>query len=593
MEGNSEERARPRTSPIAYAVAKKVDEVEVLDPGVGKRCIQGLATNRVSLALRQRIAQRFGKRHAEQATAADVAFSARLAAEIDVKLAMNGSTRRFCLWRWRTAGVRVTIEAGFSPMGGDAMAGIRRWGWLGIAVVLAVGSTLTVAAQSAGAGATDTPVPWVSLARSARASLIAGAHAAPAAAPNLATAPTLSTVVQDPAGDVPLPQGDITAVGYGHNSHAFAFSVNIKSPVNPKTDPVWQAGGAIAGWALDTNGDGNPEYIVIMLGDGSGHVFAGLLNPTSSAQPCNGAVSYLPGVGYRVDFGLSCGSQIHHFQLQAAAIYDPNPNDQNPPTDFAPDHSFSGTLALAVAHSGYWLLGAKGQVHAFGLAHAFSGEVFGAVAIAAKRDGTGYWIIDRRGGVHPFGNATNHGVNPLLQPGEFITAGAATASGNGYWLFSNLGRAFAFGDAHSYGDMSGVQLRGPIVDGISTPSGHGYMMVGSDGGVFTFGDAHFRGSLGHTHLNGPIVDMAVSSDGSGYWLFASDGGVFSFHAPFRGSLGGVRLNQPIVAGDAIGNGYLMAASDGGVFDFSDQPFAGSLGGKPLRSPIIDIAAFTK
>jgi len=244
----------------------------------------------------------------------------------------------------------------------------------------------------------------------------------------------------------------------------------------------------------------------------------------------------------------------------------------------------------------YWMLGAGGQVYAFGTAVALSGATLPAGVTAVDLEPTptahGYWILDSQGVVHPFGDAAPHGDVDRhgLDPGETPASLSATPSGQGYWVFSSRGRALPFGDARFFGDMAKVTLNGPVLDSIPTPSGKGYYMVASDGGIFAFGDAHFAGSMGQTRLNAPVKALVPDGDGAGYWLVASDGGIFAFDAGFRGSMGGTRLNQPITGMVRYGNGYLMAASDGGVFTFSDLPFAGSLGGSPPARPIVALAA---
>ena len=243
--------------------------------------------------------------------------------------------------------------------------------------------------------------------------------------------------------------------------------------------------------------------------------------------------------------------------------------------------------------SGYWMLGAGGDVYAFGGVFAYGTASGPAVAIAPRKDGAGYWIVDRTGKVSSFGRAAYFGGNPELRSSEHVSTIAATPTGKGYWLFTNLGRAFAYGDAHFYGDMRGVALNGPVIASVATPTGRGYFMVGSDGGIFTFGDARFRGSMGGSHLNRPVVGISPTPSNAGYWLVASDGGVFAFNAPFRGSMGSHHLNKPVNGLVAYGNGYLMVAADGGVFDFSDTPFSGSLGGTTLAAPIIGIAAYAR
>jgi hypothetical protein len=475
------------------------------------------------------------------------------------------------------------------------MTAVGRRGWRVLVVGLAIAIGL-VGALSSGAGATtsaihqakihQSKIRWSARARAARSDLI---DRKPLAV-RLAGAPTPKIVARDPRGDIKVPQADVTAVGFGRNANGFVFSVNVAHPVNPKTDPGFQVGFSYVGWALDTNNDREPEHIVFLQGDGAGRVVAVMFSVASQAG-CPGAAVYKPGAGYQAVFSPRCGAGIHSFRMQAAAVYSADPDEAEPPVDIAPNNGWTGTLALSESQAGYWLLGSDGQTHGFGLARQFRGGVFGAASIATKRNGSGYWVIDRNGGAHAFGSATNRGGYPLLQPGERITASAATPSGNGYWMFSNIGRAFVFGDAHSFGDMSSTRLRGQIVAAAATPSGRGYYLLGSDGGVFTFGDARFRGSLGARTLNGPVVDIATSEHG--YWLFASDGGVFAFNAPFRGSMGGRPLNAPVTTGVAVGNGYLLVSADGGVFNFSDHPFVGSLAAKPMTSMIIDVAGFTK
>ena len=257
------------------------------------------------------------------------------------------------------------------------------------------------------------------------------------------------------------------------------------------------------------------------------------------------------------------------------------------------------TLAAAqptAARSGYWMLGAKGKVFAFGDARAHGEPVVKAPATAVDLEptpsGDGYWVLDDRGGVTAHGDATHHGVSTAaqLRAGEKVTSLSATRSGQGYWVFTTLGRVFPFGDAEHLGDMAGTHLNGPVLDSVVTPSGRGYYTVASDGGIFSFGDAEFLGSMGDTRLNAPVQSLVPDPDGRGYWLVAADGGVFAFAAPFEGAMGGTPLNQPVTGMVQYGNGYLMVAADGGIFNFSDKPFAGSLGADPPADPITAVAA---
>ena len=408
--------------------------------------------------------------------------------------------------------------------------------------------------------------------------------------PATASATAVAVTVHDPTGDVPFPEGDLTAAGFAQDSSGFTFAVKVVSPTDPETDPAWLDGLVFVGWALDTNNDDEPDAIVFVGTDFDGGLSAILITPSSS-QPCEGIASFVPGQGYKATFPNKCLAAGLAFRMQAAMSYTTDPEDLEPPTDIAPDNGWSPVVVTTgvTGPSGYWMLGADGRVYAFGGAAGFPGAVPGTIAMAPRRDGKGYWLTDRNGHVAARGTASSYGGSPALTRGERITSIAATATGKGYWLVSNTGRAFTYGDAHSYGDMTGTRLKGAIVAASATSSGLGYYMLGSDGGIFAFGDPRFHGSTGGMKLNKPIVGMATTK--GGYWLVGSDGGVFAFDAPFRGSMGGRPLNRPIEGLVAYGNGYLMGTSDGGVFNFSNRAFVGSLANNPPTAPIIGLAAF--
>jgi hypothetical protein len=246
--------------------------------------------------------------------------------------------------------------------------------------------------------------------------------------------------------------------------------------------------------------------------------------------------------------------------------------------------------------SGYWMLGSRGDLYAFGGAvnrgnAAPLPALVSAVDLEPTPSGAGYWVLTSDGNVRVFGDARAlGGVTPgRLSADERVASLSATPSGAGYWVFTDRGRAIAFGDARFLGDVSALKLNGPVLDSVATPTGQGYYMVASDGGIFSFGDARFYGSTGDRKLNAPVQSLVPTADGRGYWLVASDGGIFAFSAPFRGSMGDRRLNQPVTGMVRFGDGYLMVASDGGVFNFSGLPFAGSLGASPPAHPIVSVA----
>jgi hypothetical protein len=245
--------------------------------------------------------------------------------------------------------------------------------------------------------------------------------------------------------------------------------------------------------------------------------------------------------------------------------------------------------------SGYWMVTAAGEVHAFGDArhHGDPNGTLGkarAVHLEPTPAGKGYWILDDTGRVRAYGDAALLGdaSRTTLAAGETAASLSATPGGGGYWIFTSRGRVLTFGDAPFFGDMSKTKLNGAVLGSVATPSGQGYYMVASDGGIFTFGDAAFHGSTGNLRLNKPVMGMAPAV-GGGYWLVASDGGIFAFDVPFYGSMGATRLNRPIsglVPGHA---GYLMVSEDGGIFSFGDVAFHGSLGAHPPSSPVVSAA----
>ena len=214
-----------------------------------------------------------------------------------------------------------------------------------------------------------------------------------------------------------------------------------------------------------------------------------------------------------------------------------------------------------------------------------------ATASAAAATGSGYWLVGADGNVYPFG-VPSHGSLAASPPARPIVGAAGLPGGSGYWLVGTDGGIFAFGAARFFGSTGAIRLNKPIVGMAATPSGNGYWLVASDGGIFAFGDARFFGSTGAIRLNKPVVGMAATPSGKGYWLVASDGGIFAFgDAPFHGSTGNIILNKPIngMSASLSGRGYRFVASDGGIFSFGDAPYAGSAAGKRLRDPIVGMA----
>jgi type VII secretion-associated serine protease mycosin len=259
-----------------------------------------------------------------------------------------------------------------------------------------------------------------------------------------------------------------------------------------------------------------------------------------------------------------------------------NPVPSAPPVSTPPVPSVPPSPEPS-APSGYWVVGAGGQVQAFGSAPALGDASrlalsAATVAGAATPSGKGYWLVTADGDVFAFGDAAFHGSARHLHLNAPIVGMAATASGAGYWLLGRDGGVFAFGDAPFYGSTGNIRLNRPVVDIAATPSGRGYWFVAADGGVFSFGDAAFHGSTGGIRLNQSVVSLTPSTKG-GYWLVAADGGIFAFDVPFHGSLPGLaRASLPEgrrIRGTGAGAGYYILGSDGQVFPFGTATAHGS------------------
>ena len=256
-----------------------------------------------------------------------------------------------------------------------------------------------------------------------------------------------------------------------------------------------------------------------------------------------------------------------------------------------------GFTAAAATGSGYWLVGADGNVYPFGVpalgslsATPPARPIVGAAAVPG---GSGYWLVGKDGGIFSFGGARFFGSTGAMRLNKPIVGMAATPSGAGYWLVASDGGIFAFGDARFFGSTGAMRLNKPIVGMAATPSGGGYWLVGSDGGIFAFGDAGFYGSTGNIVLNKPINGMSASMSGRGYRFVASDGGLFSFgDAPYAGSAAGKRLRDSIVgmAGSPTGNGYWLVGSIGTVHSFGDVSSKGGTSTSPIPAPIVAIVA---
>ncbi len=452
-----------------------------------------------------------------------------------------------------------------------------------------------------------------------------------------------SQVAGDPTGDANIrvnpddgstsgipnePRADVVSTSATYQAGAIVLSVRTAQPVNPTTDPQWDAENSIVTWFIDTTGDRKFDYTAEWGVDG-GSLYADVYQGTAETPTCTGTPSLGQDGSYVVSIPSSCLKNPGGFFWGGLMQYTPKggapaPTDRFPdgdgnyngpvdkpgttPTPTTPTTRPGGggtvpppptttttrepVKAVPIAtNEGFWLLGGDGGVFSFGTAQFYGsiGHLNGAkkiVSMAADPDGTGYWFVGADGGIYaykaPFWGSP--GSVKLTRP---IVGMAATPSGKGYWLVASDGGMFAFGDAGFYGSTGAIALNKPIVGMSPTPSGKGYWLVASDGGIFAFGDAPFYGSTGNITLDQPIVGMASTPTGRGYWFVASDGGIFAFGD--AGFFGSAATGNPVpvvgLSATKSGMGYRIARADGSVTAFGNAGDGGGLTGT-LSAPIV-------
>jgi hypothetical protein len=449
------------------------------------------------------------------------------------------------------------------------------------------------------------PTPFRRLFLASTIVLGVGVLAVPAeAAVSIINDPKGDVVTDDEAGTpIDVPRADVIGANARYRWDELYFSLAVGEGVDPRTDPSWADGASVAGWVLDTNGDGSADYAVtyVVGPNGLAGGVADLATPDEIRCPAKWVGYSHPGV-YTLMLDPACVGSPVSFTWGAVLIYDTDPADENAPVvvDVAPDSEDLGGPVLR--DPGHWMVGSDGGIFAYNAP--FLGST-GAirlnkpiVGMAADPDGRGYWFVASDGGIFAY-DAPFLGSTGDIKLNKPIVGMAPTPSGKGYWMVATDGGIFTFGDAEFLGSTGDIKLNQPIVGMAPTRSGHGYWLVASDGGIFTFGDAGFHGSKGATSLNQPIVGMAASRTGEGYWFVARDGGVFSFgDATFYGSTTGI--SSPVVGMTVArdGKGYTIARANGLVTYRGSAipdpvpgltgPLPGSVSG-PLNHPIVGIA----
>ncbi len=370
------------------------------------------------------------------------------------------------------------------------------------------------------------------------------------------------TSINDPKGDVtdeddrPMTEAraDVTAASVEYRPGEIAFTLNVAQPTDPRTDANWADGDSFALWALDTNADQDPDYIVTLVSV-SGLLVPGVVKPTNMDEVlCFGSGTF-DGASYGAVISSGCVGNPATFGWGAGIYY----------------MLADGTVAIDGAPD--------------------SDNFAGPITAPLPLDPTagGYWLVGDDGGIFSF-NALFAGSTGAIKLNKPIVGMAADPDKKGYWFVASDGGIFGF-DAPFFGSTGAINLNKPIVGMAATPTGKGYWLVASDGGIFSFGDAKFWGSTGSMTLAQPIVGMASSGTGGGYWFVASDGGIFGFgDAKFYGAAVGSSFPVVGMAAAKDGQGYTIVRADGSVVNRGSAPLAGSLVGNNLGRPVVGVAA---
>jgi SpoIID/LytB domain protein len=409
-----------------------------------------------------------------------------------------------------------------------------------------------------------------------------------------------------PAGSIALAEYSASTGGYTAGG-AFPAVEDLGDSVPSNPVHSWTVGVPVSAFESTLSSIGTLEQVDVTERNGLGR-FGGRVEEVEVVGD-EGSVS-VSGDQFAADFGLrsdwfEIGGTSSTVPTTSTTTTVPSTTTTSPPPPSATTTTSPGPSEVAPPgpplgpDNGYWVVGSKGDVAAFGAAKSYGtaagtsleGIVRGMVATP---DYKGYWMVGSNGGVLAFGDASWYGSASKLHLAKRVVGMAATPDGGGYWLVASDGGIFAFGDAGFYGSTGRLHLNKPIVGIAATPDGHGYWLVASDGGVFAFGDARFYGSVGERRLNDPVTGIVPSTDGRGYFIVAKDGGVFAFgDARFLGSLPSEGINARVVAVAPTydNGGYYVLTTSGRVYTFGDATPAAQLEGagpESLPGKAVDI-----
>jgi hypothetical protein len=174
------------------------------------------------------------------------------------------------------------------------------------------------------------------------------------------TAPPLVTTVQtvaDGVGDVintvtsgvfDNSRADITSASLEYAPGWIRMKAQLKTPTDPLKDPAWNDGNDLE-WALDTSGDGQPDYTV-EFATSKGELYGAVFDATkpNDKSVCDAdSASFTPEDGYTLVIDPKCIGNPKSLGYAATMYFDANPKDDKAPavSDRVPNDGFQTAVA--------------------------------------------------------------------------------------------------------------------------------------------------------------------------------------------------------------------------------------------------------
>jgi hypothetical protein len=452
-------------------------------------------------------------------------------------------------------------------------------------------------------------------------------------------------VIADPIGDavaistsaVDEPRVDLTeARAIVHSNGRVELTASVAQPVDP-TGPGWADAGAALMWILDTNADGNPDYLVglalpdmtavaVPYGPASGGPVAG----------CTPAVDHSPA-RYSVTVPGSCLGNPASFTWDVTMSYDADPADDAnaTATDTAPSSgdpaAGPGRVTDATGDVTVQTLATDSRSDVTAASAAYeAGRVTLTATVASPTDprvdagwGDGrsmlMWALDLDADDMPEYLVSLTGPDLAVHVSDAdlndLCTGSATYSPTAYSVSfdpSCVGSptSFTWGVVMAYGDDTvnafdvapdGDTMAGPVTappPPESTPDqqidtsgvNSGYWMITDAGDVHAFGDAHHLGN----DPGAKRVDIEPTRSGNGYWILAASGAVTA-KGDARQLGDAAALLQSgeqaaALSATPTGDGYWIFTDRGRVLSFGAAGHHGDMAGTRLNGPILDSVA---